>query len=428
MPDPIEEHLSQQEKFAQQVQQEVKASNRYLKCLKVFENNDELRGLFKFNEFSGEIEFTKDVGWSRFIKKNSKLEDGHLIELRTFIGKNYYFNFNKNDIYDAVYSVAINNPYHPIKSYLEGLQWDGRTRIDHWLASICGVEYNQYTQDAGRKVLLAAIARVYRPGCKFDFMMILESNQGAGKSTLLEILAGSKFYASISLGQTTKDLVDSMRGKWIMEVKEMQGFHRSEVEKVKAILDTGKDTVRLSYGRLARDFERSSIMVGTMNPQKENKYLIDETGNRRFWPIACSGKIQLDLLVLERDQMWAEALQRYRLEPLYLENPIAEVKAIEEQEARMSHDDPWDIEIAKWIADKERLGAREITVGQIMTECLKIPIERQNKGYSGRVGRSLAKTNWVRLQRTTRTERGYYYVPASVIQGQIENKAQEWTG
>ena len=383
--------------------------------LRILENDSIIKGLYRYNQFSKEIEHTGPVYWSLHIKEGSPLGDNDFIELASLLAKKYDFSPPMQRIEQAVRSIALRKSYNPVANYLTSLRWDGEPRLDLWLHRICGADDNIYTSAVGRKFLVAAVTRVFDPGCKFDYMTILEGKQGIKKTTLVEVLAGKEYSTAISFTMSNKEIVDIMRGKWLIEIKEMHGFSKSDVERVKAMIDQHTDRVRVSYGRKAEDHPRNNIFIGTMNPLGENKYLADETGNRRFWPIECKGDIDINTLYTIRDQLWAEAVHLYKnKEPLYLETKDVEKIAENHQEERTLHSDPWDNLIAAYLKEKENQLTQELTATQIMAECLKILPEKMNRGYAGRVGRSVKKYGWILKQRTTRHDRTYYYISPNI--------------
>ena len=185
------------------------------------------------------------------------------------------------------------------------------------------------------------VKRIYQPGCQFDYMLILEGAQGIKKTHLVKALAGDHF-ASISLKHPGKDTVDAMMGVWVLEIAEMAGFKKTDVETLKDFVSTRKDRVRLAYNRRSDTYPRQCIFIGTMNPEGDNQYFMDSTGNRRFWPITCNtNAIKLDEFIAVRDQLFAEAMILYKNRaPLYLKDENAAFEALLSQEHRQFVDLP----------------------------------------------------------------------------------------
>ena len=205
-----------------------------------------------------------------------------------------------------VADIARQNSFHPVKDYLAGLAWDGTPRIDRWLIDYCGAEDNAFNRGVSRMVLVAGVRRIKRPGCKFDTLLVLESEEGLNKSTMLERLARRPqwFTDSAVLGADDKKMIESCSGKWLVEIAELSGMSRAEVERVKAQLSRTTDRARLSYARFPVEVPRAFIAVGATN---KAKYLASLTGNRRFWPVSVT-KIDLERFTRDVDQLWAEAV------------------------------------------------------------------------------------------------------------------------
>jgi predicted P-loop ATPase len=202
--------------------------------------------------------------------------------------------------------IADRYKYHPVMEYLDTLKWDGKERVDRWLCRYLGAENTSINLAFGRVTLLGAVCRVMYPGCKFDYMLVLEGPQGNLKSSAIALLAGAWYSDSLQLGQLTRETVEQTGGKWMVEVAELSQMPQARVEQVKAQISRQSDRARLSYARFAQDFPRQFIMIGTTN---NREYLRDPTGNRRFLPVM-TGKIRLKELEADRDQLWAEAYHR----------------------------------------------------------------------------------------------------------------------
>ncbi|MFH0901527.1 MAG: VapE domain-containing protein [Pseudomonadota bacterium] len=241
--------------------------------------------------------------------------------------------------------VARRDPFHPIREYLEGLQWDATIRLDRWLTEYLGAEETEYTRAVGVRWLISAVARVMDPGCQVDHMLVLEGPQGRRKSTALRTLCGPEWYAERISEPTKKDAAEEMAGCWIAEFSEMASIRRSDVESVKAFISRRVDRYRPSYGRSVVEQPRQCVLAGSTN---ENCYLADSTGARRFWPVAC-GTIEIEAITRDRDQIWAEARSRYVSgERWWLETEALAAQASGEQDARYTGD-PWTDLVAEWL-------------------------------------------------------------------------------
>jgi hypothetical protein len=203
------------------------------------------------------------------------------------------------------------NRFHPVLDYLDGLKWDGVPRIDTWLIDYAHASDTPYARAVGALVMVAAVRRVREPGAKFDELLILESEQGHSKSEMIEALAVKEdwYSDSVRLNVDDKQMIESSSGIWIAEFGELQGMRKGEVEKIKAQLSRRSDRARLAYGRLPTVVPRQSVGIGSTNGGKNDQYLADITGNRRFWPVEVS-RCDVKGVVRDRDQLWAEAAAR----------------------------------------------------------------------------------------------------------------------
>lgn len=253
----------------------------------------------------------------------------------------YGLRVSDRDLESAVDLAARMNPFHPVQQALQRVKWDGRERLDTFFVRHLGCEDTPYHRSVARLTLIAAVTRAFEPGHKWDYVPILEGVQGKRKSTFVSILAKGWFAAIEGSFHDRKRLVEVMKGKWIIEIPELSGFSKSEVQDMKAFFSDTFDRVRLSYGRRAEEFPRQCIFIGTTN---DKEYLRDSTGNRRYWPI--EGHVEMidtDAVAREMDQVWAEAYAAYRAMreqqphgdlPLFLRDPEAVRIAEELQESR----------------------------------------------------------------------------------------------
>lgn len=228
--------------------------------------------------------------------------------------------------------------FNDVTDYLEGLSWDGVPRLDTLLIDYLGAEDTAYTRAVTRKAFTAAVARAMRPGTKFDNMTILGGPQGIGKSTLLYKMSNGWFNDSIRTFEG-KDASELLQGVWLVEIAELQAFRNSDISRIKQFVSQQADRFRAAYGRHVKEMPRRCVFFGTTN---SGEYLRDRTGNRRFWPVDVgahpAGKSVFQDLDGEVDQLWAEAVLRWRLgEPLYLSGALEEeAKAAQEEHREAS--------------------------------------------------------------------------------------------
>ena len=290
-----------------------------------------LAGCLTLNEMEHNIVAVKSMPW-REVKGPSQWVDADDAALRYYLERVYGI-ASKDKIFDAVNVVAAENAFHPVREYLASCTWDGVSRVETLLIDYLGAEDNDYTRAVTRKAMAAAVARIYRPGCKFDYMLTLRGRQGLGKSALIAKLGGKWFSDSFTTMQG-KDAYEQVQGVWIMEVGELAGMRKAEAETIKLYISKQVDRFRPAYGRRLQEFPRQCIFIGTTN---ESQFLRDTTGNRRFWvvdtpndPTRC---IWDDLTPDVVRLIWAEAVEIYRKgEELFLPREL-EKMAREVQEA-----------------------------------------------------------------------------------------------
>lgn len=296
----------------------------------ILENDPNLKGVV-FNQLLDGMEIKGEVPWNHPSKFWRDADDAQLISYvdahyGTFSARNY-------DI--AVTKVADDRAYHPIREFIESLpEWDKVPRVDTLLVDYLGAADTAYVRAVTRKTLCAAISRVLRPGCKFDSMLVLNGPQGVGKSTLIAKLAGEWFSDSLNLGDTKdKTAAEKLQGYWILEIGELAGLKKAEVETLRSFLSRQNDIYRAAFGKRATPHLRQCVFFGTTNA--ESGYLRDTTGNRRFWPVKTPGsgkKQSWNLTHEEILQIWAETLVYVRQgEKLYLS---AEMDALAKDEQR----------------------------------------------------------------------------------------------
>jgi len=288
----------------------------------------------------------------------------------------------------AVQMAAHSSERHPVRDYLESLVWDGEPRLDHWLEDLAGVPDSPLTRAQARRFLTAAVARIYQPGCKVDHALILEGPQNLGKSTLLNTLFAPWYSDDIDvLG--SKDAGLQVRGVWGLEIAELSSVHRSEVERVKAFMTRRDDRFRPPYGRRVQTWPRQLVFVGSTN---RTEYLIDETGGRRFWGVACSS-IDLELAATRKDQLWAEAARAYHSgEKWWLDSEELLHSAAEAQETRFQAD-AWEERIAEALEPYQWQSRGEITVARVL-DAIKVETARQDRAAQMRVAACLKRLGY----------------------------------
>jgi len=334
------------------------------------------------------------------------LEDAVRRRARFMIHEEYGFLPQKDLFEEVTYDLSWLNQFHPVRDYLEGLPaWDGKPRLDTWLSTYGDAEDTPYTRAVGRLPLIAAVKRVYEPGMKFDELLVLESKkQGIGKSTTVKNLCPRvEWYSSdLPLGVDSQKVIERTKGKWIIEIEDMFGLYK--VDQIKGFLSRQTDLSRKAYGHEPEEVPRQWIAIGTTN---RTEYLIDPTGNRRFWPVRLT-RIDEEAVRRDRDQLWGEAFAR-REESIRLDPSLYQAAA-EEQKQR-EEEDPWEPEIKMlllhpspvWrkrtrdgMVDDATPGLR-LTTNEVLG-ALGIPIDRQDTKSSGRVQAILMRLGFERTK------------------------------
>lgn len=313
----------------------------------LLENHPQLKGRIRLNLFSSRIDTVGEMPWQR-PTTSPVWNDDDGAQLRIFL-EPFFGKIAKQDILDAVAAAASDQAYHPVREYLQGLQWDGVARLDRLLIDYMGAADTEYTRAVTRKAFVAAVARVMRPGCKYDTMVVLVGAQGRYKSTVLAKMGGDWFSDSLrTFGD--KDAMETIQGTWINEIAEMQALNKADIDAVKMFLSKTSDYYRAAYGRYTSDRRRQCVFFGTTNSRE---CLTDPTGSRRFWVVDIDvirrRKSVSDDLDRERDQMWAEAVARWRMgETLYLPAELERVAREIQEEHRARH--PWEGLIQDYLA------------------------------------------------------------------------------
>lgn len=232
-----------------------------------------------------------------------ELSDDALVALRKLIIDKHRFDPGKDALFDAVQSLCIDNRYHPVRDYLDGLVWDGVSRLNSWVVDYLGCNDTELNRTFGKLCLLGAVRRIRHPGSKFDQIVVLEGPEGINKSSAIKVLAGDYFSDQTILAQDDKTVQEQLRGVWLYEIAELTNIGKADSEKLKAFASRDVDRARGAYRRVREDVPRQCIFFATTN---DEAYLKSRTGNRRFWPLKVS-KIDLPRLRRDRDQLWAEA-------------------------------------------------------------------------------------------------------------------------
>ena len=291
----------------------------------VLTHDPKLSGRLGYNDLEHNICLLDDLPWRKRTNHSRTWVDTDDAALRFYLERTYGLG-GKDRIFDAVNIVAQKNTFHPVRDYLDGCIWDGVPRVETLLADYLGADDSEYTRAVTRKALVAAVARIYRPGCKFDYMLTLRGPQGLGKSSFIAKLGGKWFSDSFSTVQG-KEAYEQVLGVWLMEVGELAGMRKAEAESIKLFITKQSDRFRPAYGRRTQEYPRQCIFIGTTN---ESQFLRDTTGNRRFWVVDLPNDPPRDFweeLTPETVRLiWGEAVELFKKgETLYLPKELEEV-------------------------------------------------------------------------------------------------------
>jgi predicted P-loop ATPase len=339
-------------------------------------------GVLVYNEHALTISTTRPTPWGPV----DNWADHHNFQLVNWYQRRG-LRISVADANAAVETVARDQSYHPIRQYLSSLKWDKVGRLDDWLTLYLGVNPSPLARAFGAKWMISAVARILAPGCKADHCLIVEGLQGAFKSTAFRILGEPWFTDDIAdLG--SKDAAMATVGAWIVELSELEAMSRTEFSRIKAFMSRAKDRFRPPYGRRLIESPRQCVFVGTVN---DCEYLRDETGGRRFWPVEC-GRIDLESLSRDKDQLWAEAVARYKKgEHWWLESDELNKAAKDEQDARYQAD-PWEPKIADWL---ETTSKPTVTTADVLQGALEKPAGQWTRNDESRVGKTLRRLRWL---------------------------------
>lgn len=342
----------------------------------------------RLNEMTGQVEW-----------RGKNVTDTDFVDIQLIIEQANY-QPSKNDIPIAVQRLAKDNAYHPVRDYLDALKWDGTRRLDRFLHILFGTPDTDYERTVGVKWMIGAVARIYEPGCKMDNMLVLEGPQNLGKSTALAALFGRPYFTEmVNELRDHKKFMEQIAGKWVVEFAELSAIRRADVELVKAIISMQVDRSRMSYGHNPIELPRQCVLAASVNPKNDSGYLTDPTGNRRFWPVKCTA-IDMPKLIRKRDQLWAEAVDRYRaLEQWWLSDDEMSV-AGNEQADRLAVD-PW----ADFLEGELTRGFVYTSV-DILTKHLKVPIDRVDGFMKNRLADVMVSLGWKNQPRKRRDESG----------------------
>jgi len=405
--------------------------------LLVLENDKPWAGVIAFDEFAYRI--VKRLPPPTRVSRVGEWSDLDDVQALAYISEEFGFEPKKNLVMDAVLAVAHQKTFHPVREYLEGLQWDGTARLPLLMSDYFGaistpataaleaaemVELSIYLRLLSIKWLVGAVARVMEPGCKLDTMVVLEGGQGEFKSSTLRALFGPEWFSDSKLVVGDKDALAQMQGKWCYEMAEMDSHSKADTTAFKQFMSSQVDRVRWHYGRRAEDVPRQSVFVGTTNMDEYGK---DETGMRRIWP-ATVGYIDRKKVADDRDQLWAEAVHYYHRKARWwvdkevividpekapytglFSEPVNERELFDRQAEERMQIDAWSYRVQDWLDKNNRLPY--VTTADILGSALGLDTARWSKPEQMRAAAILRRLGFKRQKVGPKNARIWGFVP-----------------
>jgi predicted P-loop ATPase len=358
----------------------------------ILDHDENLIGLFGYDEFASRVVLRRSPPWrERGATYPRPLVDADVVRLAVYIEQAHDVDFSTTTMGSVIASVADRAAFNPLTDWLHALKWDGTPRLSKWLNVYAGAEDNAYTSAVARAWAVSTVARALEPGCKVDTTLVLEGTQGRGKSTLLRALVGPDWFMDHLPDFSSKDAAILVAKAWVHELSELATLSRSEVEKIKQFLSQRHDVYRAPYAANTIDVPRKCVFAATTN---RSDYLRDTTGNRRFWPVK-TGRIDIEAVTRDREQIWAEAVAAYKAgEGWHITDPDVLAQASEEQAMRLEAD-PWLDDIKKF-AD-----AQEVMTTSEVLKYLGIETSKRSPRDGERVGGVLRSLGWTEFRERT---------------------------
>ena len=358
-------------------------------------------GKIAFNEFAQDITVASDLPWDEYHAPSDARADwtdqdaARLSAWMRRAFQGYNFDPSVSDCERAVDIVARTHGYHPVRTYLDSVVWDGTPRIGQWTSAYLGAEDTEYHRTVGLWWLISAVARIYDPGCKVDTVTILEGKQGKRKSTAIKTLVGHEWFSDAELDVTSKDASMLIQGYWMLELAEVDSLMKREPSEAKRFFSRDSEHYRPPWAKRPIVVARQCVFIGTTNL---DEYLFDPTGARRYLPLRC-GIIDIDAIARDRDQLWAEAVTQYQEGVRWYPQTEAAVEMLAGQQGARTSDDAWAGDVMAFLT---RTATDSVTTSELFT-ALDIPIRDRNRAGQMRLGGIMSALGWPR-RRERRTE------------------------
>lgn len=398
--------------------------------------HDPWTGSCGYDEFRDAAVWFQPPPWDNGSKPNKpfrpmqELEDEDASRFQAWLGKrgldvSYDTAFRSLEIHARTHS------FHPIRAYLESLEWDRKPRVRNFLIDYASAPDTEYSRVASRVVLVSSVARVMKPGCKVDTMVILEGDQGlrssdkqdstgkhgVGKSSFWRALFGDEYFTDHLSDLKSKDASQDLRSNWCVEDGELDSLSKTEAKTAKNFHARQVDKYRPSYGRKIKAYARQNVFVGSTNEGTECGYLKDQTGNRRYIPVPVTA-VKIDQLVEDRDQLWAEAYSLYQSGESWWPTP-AEDKLCEAEQDRRRQEDPWESVLSQFFA---RTTHPTVTGPYLLQQVLNVEPKVQKPYELTRLGTVLKRLGWRRHRSSTEGRPWFYTRPGLDPEKYLDSK------
>ena len=379
---------------------------------------DDWRGAIAFDEFAQRIVKVKPPPYLTPAPEG-EWESQDDSRTAMWLATRHGFTASSALVAETIEVIARENAVHPVREYLEGLKWDGTSRIDFWLGELLGVELTEYSQLVARFFLIGMVKRVMEPGCKFDYCLVLEGRQGMFKSSALRVLGG-KWFKDTDLDLQNKDAMTALQGAWLYEIAEMDSLTRAEASKQKSFLSRQVDEFRPVYGRREVRLQRQVVFAGTTNSWEWNK---DPTGGRRFWPVEVTD-VNLEGLAEQRDQLFAEALVQLRAGAPCYPDRVQQRDLFDPEQLKRQQSEGYVDALHDWVFGQ----TRDFSMAEAVVDGLKMDYSKLTRDVQTRVGNALKSLGCTRVEKRNGMTRFWYRPPTRKVASSWVTHAQPESG